>query len=226
MFVPLNLPSDLKPYQDIGSEGIRVRVLKGKDQQLIAEMSTSNLKKKLLILLSDTIQGIDPLKLTSGDVNYIILWQAINSYGSKYPIPKLVCEECLISSTISVDLNDISSTDLSDDFAGLYSIGLSDKIVKMRCMTLADEMAILDYSKSGESTYLFQYAQVLVDDTNVIERTKMLEELNVKELNTIISTFDKMKHGPDMVVSYTCPKCAYEGKVELPFRPLDLLSPR
>lgn len=223
--IPIALPSKCLAYEGVDANSIKIRPFKGRDEALIAELTLDNLKKKFVTIIENIIQGIEPEKLTSGDAKYIILWEAINSYNQNYPI-KLVCENCLQMISVVGDLGKINSVELSDDFKQPVEIKLSnDKIVHLRLQTVADEIAILDRSKKNSSTYLYSFALSIVDeDTTILDKIKMLEDLSPSDLNEIKKFHVKYEHGPDMKVPYTCPICDYEGKLVLPFQMDTLFS--
>ena len=221
-FIPIILPSKCLIYEGISADSIKIRPFKGRDEALVAELTLENLKKKFVTIIKNVIQGIEPEKLTSGDAKYIILWEALNSYNRDYPI-EIVCEHCLQKVQIVCDLGKINSVELPNDFKQPVEVKLSDRIVYLRLLTIADEIASFDWAKAGNSTYLYSYALSIVDeDTTILEKIEMLEDMSPKDINEIKKFHVKYEHGPDMEVSYTCPLCDYEGKLVLPFR-LDTL---
>jgi len=223
-YIPLPLPSKGLAYLNIDMDKIKIRPFKGKDESLIAEITSENLKKKFVTIIKNVIRGIEPKDLTSGDVKYILLWEAINSYTQDYPV-KLVCENCLQEVQITCDLGKINNVELPDNFKQPFDQQLSGKMVQLRLLTLGDEIAAIDWARQGKSVYLYGYARSIVDENiNIIEKIKMLEDMSTKDLNEIRKFHTKYSHGPDMKISYTCPLCDYEGKTVLPFRADELLS--
>ncbi|MHA1692951.1 MAG: hypothetical protein ACTSU7_15105 [Candidatus Heimdallarchaeaceae archaeon] len=223
-YVPLSLPSKGLIYEGVNINDIMIRPFKGRDEELVAELTLENVKKKFVTIIKNVIQGIEPEKLTAGDAKYIMLWEAINSYTQDYPI-KIICENCLQEIQVVVDLSKINSVELPDDFKQPFDIQLSNKIVRLRLLTLADEVAIFDWTRTGKSAYLCSYARSIVDEsTTLIDKIKMLEDMNTRDLNAIKNFHKKYDHGPDMEVPYTCSLCDYGGKIVLPFRLDRLLS--
>ena len=217
-YIPITLPSKCLTYEGVDVDSIRIRPFKGRDEALVAELTLENLKKKFVAIIENVIQGIEPEKLTSGDAKHIILWEAINSYNRDYPI-QIVCENCLQKVQIVCDLGKINSVELPNDFNQPVEKKLSDKTVRLRLLTIADEIASFDWAKAGKSTYLYSYALSIVDkDTTTLEKIEMLADMNTEDLNEIKRFHAKYEHGPDMKVPYTCPLCGYEGKLVLPFR--------
>jgi len=223
-FIPIPLPSKCLVYENIDINNIKIRPFKGRDEALIAELTLENLKKKFVAIIENVIQGIEPEKLTSGDAKYIMLWEAINSYNQNYPI-RLICENCLQEIEVVGDLGKINSVELPDDFKQPVDVQLSDRTLQLKLFTLGDEIASFDWIKKGKSAYLYSYARSIVgDDTTIIDKIKMLEDMSTADLNKIKEFHIKYDHGPDMEVPYTCSFCDYEGKIVLPFRLDRLLS--
>ena len=222
-FVPISLPSKCKPYPNVQAVNVKVRPFKGRDEQLIAEMGTGNPKKKILEVLRNVVQGIDPIQLTVGDVSYIILWEAINSYTNMYPL-SLTCENCLTEINVSVDLGKIDSKELSDDYKIEYEVDLPTKKVGLRLLTLGDEIKMMSHVQNNQSAYLYSFALSMIDDLDEYARVLVLEELPTKELAKIRNYHAKFEHGPDYLAPYTCPNCEEEGKVIVPFRLDELIQ--
>jgi len=223
-FVTITLPSKGLAYEDPSTGTIQVRPFKGRDEALLAELTLDNAKKKFVTIIKNVIKGIDPEKLTSGDVQYILLWQAINSYNRDYPI-QLVCEHCLKNIQVVCDLSKINSVELSDDFVQPIVVKLSNRTVQLRLLTLNDEISEFDWSVQGKSTYFYLYALSIVDEKmDLLAKLSMLEDMSPSDLNVIRETLKKYDHGPDMITPYICPLCEYEGKIELPFRYEKLFS--
>ncbi len=214
-YVLISLPSKGLAYEHASS--IKIRPFKGKDEALIAELPSENLKK-FVTIIKNVIQGIEPEELTSGDVQYIMLWEAINSYNRDYPI-KLVCESCLQEISIVCDLGKINNVELSDDFKPPITVQLSDRTIQLHLLTLSDEIASFNWGMKGKSVYLHSYALSIVDKSStVVDKIEMLEHMSTQDLNEIKEFHLRYNHGPDMEAPYTCPLCDYEGKIVLPFR--------
>lgn len=223
-YIPIILPSKCLTYEGVDTDSIRIRPFKGRDEALVAELTLENLKKKFVTIIENVIQGIEPKKLTSGDAKYVLLWEAINSYNRDYSI-QIICENCLQKAQIVCDLGKINNVELPMDFQQPVEIKLSDKTICLRLLTVADEIASFDWAKAGNSTYLYSYALSMVnEDTTILEKIEMLEDMSPRDLNEIKKFHVKYEHGPDMKVSYTCPLCSYEGKLVLPFRLDEFLS--
>ena len=217
-FISITLPSKCLTYEGVDSNSIKIRPFKGRDEALVAELTLENLKKRFVTIIENVIQGIQPERLTSGDAKYIILWEAINSYTRDYPI-EIVCEHCLQKIRVVCDLGRINSVELPDDFVQPVETKLSDKTVNLRLLTIADEIAVFDWTKLGKSAYLYSFALSIVDESTTIpDKLVMLEDMSPADLNEIRKFHTKYEHGPDMEVPYSCSLCNYEGKLALPFQ--------
>ena len=222
-FVDLVLPSGKKVYGDIGA--VQIRPFKGKDERLIAELTYNNFEKKFLTVLRQVIRGIDPEKLTIGDRLYILVWEAIHSYTSLYPI-KFPCSTCLQEIEYEVDLSKLEIISLPTEFKEPYLVTLpSGDNINLRLFRVDDEMKIADYENGGNSSWLYRYALSIVDDKKgVWDRVIYLENINSQDLAAIRAFHEKFYHGPKMQSNYDCPKCGSKGVVEVPFR-IEIIFP-
>ena len=225
MYTNINLPSRCRVYEGVSEDQVKIRTLKGKDEKLIAELTIDNAERKFVMLMRNLIQGIDPMKLTLGDRQFIILWEAINSFSTRLPY-ELQCSVCTMKSDIDVDLTKIEYNELPEGYSEPYEVKLSDgTIVKLRSLTVEDEIKVMDLEKGNKNTYLYKYALGIVDENRgVWDNVRFLEELNVRDLAVIRQFYEKFYHGPIMKYAYTCPNCGAGEVAAIPFQ-LDLLLP-
>jgi len=224
VFTKLDLPSRLIPYRDV--DCVEVRMLKGKDEKLLGDMNALNFEKRFNTLLSHgVLKGIDPTILTIGDRVYIMVWLAINCYSADYPV-EIICSECFGKSTVSIELGKLDKLYLPKDYKEPHEIELLNKdIVKLRLYRVGDQIQYLDYVQDkGEDNLLYKLAQVMVDDKNMLERIKYLEELDTKSLGLMRAFQEKYVHGVSLEAAYVCPKCGGKGVTPVPFR-LDMVFP-
>jgi hypothetical protein len=224
-YIPINLPSKCLAYTGVDASTIQIRTLKGRDEKLIAEISTDNFDKKANLLLGSVLKGIEPTKLTIGDRLALILWETINSYGKDFPIES-ECEHCWQKSEYNIDLSKLDNVTLPDDYKQPYEVKLSDsgKLVKLRLLTVDDLLKVSEIDKLGQNVWLYRYALSIVDDKGIWDRVEFLEELSVRDLATIRAFHEKFIHGPKMETTYECPKCGGGGVLPIPFR-LEMLLP-
>lgn len=225
-FVSVHLPSKCLTYPDVDNELIRLRPFRGREEQLVVELSHGNPKKKLLELMKSILQGVDPEILTLGDVSYILVWEGINSYSNLYPL-SLICQGCQQSIKVNIDLGELDNIELPDDFSQPCEVELSNTKVGLKLLTLKDDIQLFNLAEKGQSTYLYSYAMSMVDkDTNIEQRVEILESMDTKtDLAKIKEFHKKYEHGPDLNALYECPKCGEKGRVLVPFRLDELVSP-
>ena len=217
-YVPLKLPSKCKVYDGVDPSQLEIRVLKGKDEKLIAEMTYDNLEEKFLVVLRNVIKGIDPIKLTLGDRKFVLVWLGINSYSKDFPVD-VICDTCLQKITVNVDLAQFEVKELPDDFVQPYEVNLSEGKVYLRLLTVEDEIKVANYEKSGANSWLYRYALTIVDpEKSTADKVNMLEEMEAKDLAKIRAFHEKFDHGPIMEADYICPKCGGRGRMAVPFR--------
>jgi hypothetical protein len=220
---PLELPTKCRLYPGTNPEDIQIRTLKGKDEKLIAEISYDNFEKKFVGVIKGILKGIDPLKLTLGDRMHIVLWEVINTFGAEYPTD-IICEECGKKVKDTVDLSQIVSVGLPEDFVEPFPISLeSGKVIHVKLFRVADEIAVADYEKAGRPSWSYRFATTIVDDgLNIIEKEAMIDDMSSKDLAKVRLVQEKYQHGPDMLVEYRC-NCGGHGIYTIPFHPRMLL---
>lgn len=214
----VNLPSRCRVY-DVDPASITIRTLKGKDEKIIAEITSDNLVLKMNQLLENVLEGIDPRKLTLGDRQYLLLWLAANSYGKDYPVDT-ICEGCGQQISEVVDISQLEVQYLPEDFAEPYEVKLSDgSSVFMRLFRVEDELSILEWEAQGKNSWLYRYALTIVDQSkNVLEKIEFLENLEARDIAKIRAFHEKFDHGPIMESKYECKYCGFKGVMDVPFR--------
>jgi len=218
-YIPVQLPSKCKVYKDVDSSQVAIRVLKGKDEKLIAEMTYDNLDSKFNAILKNVLKGVAPEKLTLGDRKFVLVWLAINSYGKTFPI-ELTCEHCLRKIMNEVDLSSFEVNELPEDYEQPYKVTLSDgKEIYLRLLTVEDEIKVVAYEKTGANGWLFRYALSVVDQQlSENQKVMMLEDMDVNDVAMVRAFHEEFDHGPVMEAPYKCPKCGGAGRVAVPFR--------
>jgi len=224
-YFQIKLPSKCLVYTDVDPTKAEIRTFKGKDEKLIAEISSENFEKKFVTVLNQVFRGIDPLKLTLGDELHLALWETINSYSKDFFVTH-ECEHCWQKSEFTVDLSTLDVIELPDDFKEPHEVKLptSGEVVNLRLLRVADILNVDEVIKLGKNVWLYRYALSLVGEGGIWEKVEYLENLPSKDLMHIRAFHDKYVHGPKMETNYTCPKCGGTGVLPVPFR-LDMLLP-
>ena len=215
----LVLPSQGKVYENYNPEKIKIRPLLGKDEMILAEISGNNMDKKFNVLIDSVTKGLSANDLTLGDRKYILVWLAMKTYGSKYPV-EFICDHCLENITTQIDMTNFKLKVLPDDFEQPYELKLSDDTkVYLRLMTVADDIRATEYEKNFGNAWLYRFAQVIVDqEKSLKDKIDFLGELPGKDFQLIKAFHEKFDHGPEMKAPYECPKCGGDGLVAVPFR--------
>jgi len=223
-YQPIELPSKCLLYDGIDPSAVKIRTLKGKDEKIMAEISNVNFEKKLCQVLGNVLQGIKPEQLTLGDRMFIILWEAINTFGNDYPVDTY-CIDCDSKIIIEVDLSVIEVKTLDDGISEPFQIQIENgSSIGVRLFRVEDEIKIYDFEKNGKSSFGYRYALTLVDDRDIIQREEFLDNLSAKDVAKIRAVQEKYTHGPIMEQTYACPKCGGSGRLTIPFQ-LELIFP-
>jgi hypothetical protein len=204
---------------------IKVRTFKGKDEKLIAEISSENFDSKFLVILKNVVTGIDCAKLTLGDRMYLALWQTINSYSKDFTI-EAECEHCWKKSTYVVDLSTLDNIELPKDFKEPYQVKLpkSATTLNLRLLRAEDLIKVDELIKANQNVWLYRYALSIVNDKTIWDNLDLLENMDTQDLMVIRAFHDKFNHGPKMETNYQCPNCGGVGVMPIPFR-LEMLLP-
>lgn len=225
-YIKVNLPSKNLVYspQDITGD-IQIRTFKGRDEKVIAEITSDNFEKRMVAVLKGVLQGIDPMKLTLGDRLFLILWETINSYNKEFLV-SYECPKCWETKDYNVDLEKLEKVYLPDNFKEPYQVKLpvSGDAVNLRLLRVADLIKIDELSKAKENVWLYRYALTLVNDKSVWDNLDYLENLPVNDLKLIRAFQEKFNHGPKLEYKYECPNCGGSGIMPVPFR-LEMLLP-
>ncbi len=221
-FFPINLPSRCIQY-GVNPDSIKIRSYIGMDEIFLAEVNPTNLYHKYSMVLKNVLIGIEPNLLTIGDMQYIMVWEYIKSYGGIL-IEKTICNECLEDIDIEVDLKELDVVSIPDGFSIPCSVYLPDSgiSVNLRLLTVGDMIA---GDNHGNMNLIFKCARTIVDDKNMADRIDFVGKLKAIDIATIRAFHEKYYHGPNMTTKFVCPKCGKDGVVEVPFR-FDIVFPR
>jgi hypothetical protein len=221
----LDLPSRFLVYEGIAPGSVKIGLLKGKHEKVIAEISPDNYDRKLLQVISDVLEGIPVNSLTLGDRKFVQLRLAINSYSKDFPI-KFPCDRCGANLDAVVDLASIPVVELPAEFKEPYAVTLSDgKPIYLRLLRVEDELKVAEAEKSGQNIWLYRFSRSIVDNNmSALEKVQFLEELPAIDVAKIRAFHDKYDHGPLMEFHYECDKCGGDGVMPVPFR-LEMLFP-
>ncbi len=217
VYVPIDLPSKCKCYPGVSPEDIKIRTLTGREEELMAELSPVNAPKNIMTVIGNVIEGIDVKRLTSKDILHILLWEAISSFDRLLTI-RAVCGMCKQKTEANIDLSQVSSEVISDDYVYPYKVMIGEKEYAMRPQTLGDEVLQVEYSLTDKPIHILGLAQRILTDDPLEQTIKVLEEMDVRDLALLRNESKYSLHGPDMMGKYICPNCQNEERVFLPFR--------
>jgi len=225
-FLPVNLPSGCITYK-AEEQDITVRPYNGGDEIILAQINPINLERNFASVLKNVVKGIDPLKLTTGDQLYLIIWEYITSYSDTIKLTEM-CSHCLQSVDFIVNLKkDMNIAFLSKEYAEPKEITLpvSKRVVTLRLLTVADSVEVEKMAVKGKNTHLYKLARSIVDCDDPFLEMERMRKWSAKDVARVrkfheLDTF----HGPTSTAKVLCPKCKEEEEVVVPFR-LDFFYP-
>jgi hypothetical protein len=219
-FVHIKLPSGGKCYKNFDPAKVMIRPMTAADEKLIREMNTNNAAAKWEALMKNVLIGVNPNEMTIGDRNYVLVWLAANSYDKTVMVGGM-CQSCYQPITIPVDLSKLKINELPDDFKSVSTISLSDGPISLRLLTVDDEAKVWEYERSGQGSWVYQFALSVVDREHDFDQimTRM-GAMSSKDFAKIRAFHEYYDHGPVMEVDYKCPRnCGGTGlKMPVPFQ--------
>jgi len=217
-YIPLKLPSKCIPYENTDPNAIEIRPFIGEDSEILSQDKNKNIFKRFKKIIERCLRGIDPGLLTMGDIVYITLWQAINSYSGKVDL-EFVCEHCFKSLFKSIDLDkELNSEDLSEDYLKSQTKEIAGSEIKLHLLTLNDSIEIMERSLNNLPTTLYRNALTMENGSTVDENVEFLKSLPLRDINEIEKFQDEFAYGPIMRAPYMCTECKREGEIDVPFR--------
>jgi len=218
-FLPIDLPSKCRVYDGVEPGSISVRAYQGQDEVLLAQINPINLERNYFEVLKTVIQGIDPGLLTLGDRLYLIICECINSYTDTITV-QTVCSSCLKQIDVPVNLKELDTVYLPEDFKQPYEVILpvSKQRVMLRLLNVADEVAAERYSEEHADGMLYRYARSIVCEEDILQVMKNVQKMAAKDFLRLVAFQDKFYHGPVMSYTFNCPKCGAKEETDVPFR--------
>lgn len=208
------------PSGSLVAKKVKIRSMLGKDERLIAEINSQNYERKTAELLKALTEGVDVMNLTEKDELYLLLWVAVNSYSSSFPI-EAQCEHCFANFKQDVNLAKFPVKTLTEGFVEPVKVKLSTgDEVGVRLSRVRDVISVSDFERAhtGDSAWLFAHAVTIENGKTVIENMKMLGDLPAKDLVMIRKVQEEAEHGVKMVAPYKCSVCGGSGEIPVPFR--------
>lgn len=220
-YVPVKLPSRCKPYEGVNPDNIKIRSFLGKEELIISGITKQNYDKRIVELLESVLQGIDANVLTLGDRLYLLIWEAMNSYGDEKKVA-YKCETCGLDLVDGIKLSEIENEEWPEDPALVYpaEITMSDgKKFTYRLLNNQDSIKISEWEAFGKNSHLYKYALSLSrSGMTLLEITNYLETVPSADLSLIRKMEGSFRHGPILEKKYVCKHCDSEGRIFLPFR--------
>jgi len=196
--------------------------------------------KALEAVLAECIPDVKkPLELFGRDIDAILFFLRLATYGSEYRIEvKHDCEHAKDHS-YTVNLESlIQKMEFLDPtlIQGKQTVQIGEYSVKTRPMKFSDVIALF-HSTGKKKEYtaedikelavlnLLSMVESVNDITNRIHIDGWIRTLTTPEVNRITAAANELNQwGPSSVVSLTCKDCGSEFDVELPLNPINFFT--
>lgn len=184
----ITLPSKGECYpHKIGK--VPVAYLTASDENIIASPNLYKDGKVIDVILSRKIldKRIDPMDLTKGDRDAIVLWLRATGYGTDFPITaKSPVSGENIDTTVDLSELDYKPFDLHGDENGLFSYNCENgDVIKFKYVTKRDEIRFIESKK---------YSNAFIDKQNM---SNAIREIGVTLANGNIDS----EHS-DLIMQY------------------------
>ena len=181
-----------------------------------------------------TPEGFETQYATLFDFYFLMYKMRIVSYGSKYKV-NVTCPHCGKSSTITVDLDELETQYLSDEFVEPFKIGplpRSKDVLECRFMRVIDSInnekkvkEILDNTPDyeGDPGLVLNIASKIQsingEEKSPIEIQKYIEEMQAMDLAYFNQAYARItgQVGMKTLCKEDCPHCGEKVEFDLPF---------
>ena len=232
----INLPSEGKyypkghPLRENGGQ-LEVKYMTAKEEDILTSTNLIANGTVMDRLLESIVvhTGVNPIELTTGDVNAVLVAARVLAYGKDYEV-SITCEECEESIDTVVDLSQLEGPDhlIEVDENGYHHFTTDSGLdIVIRSMTRGDERDAEKNEKILQTKYNKKVSGIITSrlkliivsingetDKNVL--ANMIDNLVVKDSQKIRREFNNINPTIDMTMEVTCGECDHKMKGGIP----------
>ena len=194
-----------------------------KDMDLMASRNVPG-DRKLELLLGRCLKRVGnitdgptllnlPAQMATGDRVFMLLMLRQISVGDDYPL-KAQCPECRKKSTYNIGMSTLEIQQMAEPEKRLYSIQTpSGKMVTFKILTGMDEAAAAKIDT--ESLFSKSLLARITDIDGVPPTLADVKEMSARDVNFLMTEFDKADGGVNTTLELECPHCGAEYDEEL-----------
>ena len=232
----INLPSGGKyypkghPLRENGGQ-LEVKYMTAKEEDILTSTNLIANGTVMDRLLESIVvhTGVNPIELTTGDVNAVLVAARVLAYGKDYEV-SITCEVCEESVDTVVDLSQLEGPDdlIEVDEDGHHHFTTDSGLdIVIRSMTRADERDAEKNEKILQTKYNKKVSGIITSrlkliivsingetDKNVL--ASMIDNLVVKDSQKIRREFNNINPTIDMTMEVTCGECDHTMKGAIP----------
>jgi hypothetical protein len=242
-YIDYPLPSKGLVYPN-GLKSVKVRPTKTTEEKFLRTIARGSsdfnekISKYLGLVTNFGELGFNPTELTTPDQLALLIYSRIISKDTVlYPLD-IVCPNCGKISRLNVNLMELKTLSLPDDFSEPQEVHLPihDLYLGVRLLRVKDHINVAEYYRTlraanvvmdedPESDFEALYASAItsvkkgVNGENISmtfsDRRDLLLNLDAKSFNIVSGFQDKYYHGYDMKVDFECKQCL--EKTQIPF---------
>lgn len=231
------LPSRGLLNPEIPEGKIVQRCMMVSDQKFLASSTTSNKDTEILNRTVISPEGFDVGKLSIADTLFLMFKLRILSYGDDYKY-RTICPECGNKITVEINLAELESIDLSEDYEKKLKVKLPRKgdTVTVRLVTnsISDNVgkeikrARQKNSDINEFTIILssQISSITLQKpdedgnreiTDVLDIRDYVETLTDLDATAIEAAINSVRYGIVPTIHKECPECHSETELDIMF---------
>lgn len=220
-----NLPGETEMEIDVPSGGrsyfggkpglIKLKPIRFGDEKELAMGNRGQSFNPANFLLSKCVGNVDVSDLLLIDKLYLLLKIREISYGNEYEVG-VGCTDCGFENKLNLHIDKLESVSVPEDL-DLFNIPVFLKGIGKEVVVTAPLVSEEDFlSPKNIQSNLWRFVKSIAGNSNPTVISKVIKELPLVDIHTIINAFSLEKFGVQPKIKYTCDGCAHLNLISLP----------